>query len=259
MRYLDALGFESVGYGCTTCIGNSGPLPDAVARRGRRGQAGGRRPCSPATATSRAGSTRRCGPTTWPRRRWSSPTRWPARCDIDLDQRAARQRQGRQAGLPQGYLADARRRSTRRCARRVTPRCSASPTPTSSPATQRWQRDRAGAGGRPTTGTTRVTYIQHAALLRGHGAGSRRRACRTSRAPASWRCSATASRPTTSRPAGNIAKTSPAGQYLIGARRRGRATSTPTAPAAATTRSWCAAPSPTSASRTSWCPAPRAA
>jgi aconitate hydratase len=27
---LDALGFNLVGYGCTTCIGNSGPLPDAV-------------------------------------------------------------------------------------------------------------------------------------------------------------------------------------------------------------------------------------
>ncbi|MBK9167807.1 MAG: aconitate hydratase AcnA [Bryobacterales bacterium] len=29
--YLDELGFNLVGYGCTTCIGNSGPLPDAVA------------------------------------------------------------------------------------------------------------------------------------------------------------------------------------------------------------------------------------
>ena len=28
--YLDQLGFNLVGYGCTTCIGNSGPLPDAV-------------------------------------------------------------------------------------------------------------------------------------------------------------------------------------------------------------------------------------
>ena len=28
--YLDALGFNLVGYGCTTCIGNSGPLPDDV-------------------------------------------------------------------------------------------------------------------------------------------------------------------------------------------------------------------------------------
>jgi aconitate hydratase len=31
-RDLDALGFETVGYGCTTCIGNSGPLPDPVAK-----------------------------------------------------------------------------------------------------------------------------------------------------------------------------------------------------------------------------------
>jgi len=29
--YLDQLGFSLVGYGCTTCIGNSGPLPDVVA------------------------------------------------------------------------------------------------------------------------------------------------------------------------------------------------------------------------------------
>ncbi|KXK24061.1 MAG: aconitate hydratase [Chloroflexi bacterium OLB15] len=29
--YLQALGFHTVGYGCTTCIGNSGPLPQQVA------------------------------------------------------------------------------------------------------------------------------------------------------------------------------------------------------------------------------------
>ncbi len=28
--YLDQLGFNLVGYGCTTCIGNSGPLPQEV-------------------------------------------------------------------------------------------------------------------------------------------------------------------------------------------------------------------------------------
>ncbi len=28
--YLEKLGFDLVGYGCTTCIGNSGPLPDEV-------------------------------------------------------------------------------------------------------------------------------------------------------------------------------------------------------------------------------------
>jgi aconitate hydratase len=29
--FLEALGFHLVGYGCTTCIGNSGPLPDEIA------------------------------------------------------------------------------------------------------------------------------------------------------------------------------------------------------------------------------------
>jgi aconitate hydratase len=32
MRSLEALRFHLVGYGCTTCIGNSGPLPDAVSK-----------------------------------------------------------------------------------------------------------------------------------------------------------------------------------------------------------------------------------
>ncbi|MEM7113328.1 MAG: aconitate hydratase AcnA [Chloroflexota bacterium] len=30
LQHLEALGFHIVGYGCTTCIGNSGPLPEAV-------------------------------------------------------------------------------------------------------------------------------------------------------------------------------------------------------------------------------------
>ena len=29
---LDAMGFNLVGYGCTTCIGNSGPLPEAISK-----------------------------------------------------------------------------------------------------------------------------------------------------------------------------------------------------------------------------------
>ncbi|HEY6055599.1 MAG TPA: aconitase family protein, partial [Gaiellaceae bacterium] len=31
-RYLDELGFNTVGYGCTTCIGNSGPLAEEISR-----------------------------------------------------------------------------------------------------------------------------------------------------------------------------------------------------------------------------------
>lgn len=30
LPYLEALKFHIVGFGCTTCIGNSGPLPDAI-------------------------------------------------------------------------------------------------------------------------------------------------------------------------------------------------------------------------------------
>jgi len=30
---LDAIGFNLVGYGCTTCIGNSGPLPEAIEKQ----------------------------------------------------------------------------------------------------------------------------------------------------------------------------------------------------------------------------------
>jgi len=32
MSYMEALGFHLVGYGCTTCIGNSGPLPEHITK-----------------------------------------------------------------------------------------------------------------------------------------------------------------------------------------------------------------------------------
>lgn len=36
-EYMDKLGFNLVGYGCTTCIGNSGPLPEPVEKAIREG------------------------------------------------------------------------------------------------------------------------------------------------------------------------------------------------------------------------------
>src|SRR5688500_17399658 len=36
-EYLDALGFHTTGYGCMTCIGNSGPLPEPIANAVEQG------------------------------------------------------------------------------------------------------------------------------------------------------------------------------------------------------------------------------
>ena len=77
--YLEKLGFYLVGYGCTTCIGNSGPLPEPVQQGGQRGR--------PRRRLGALGQPQLRGPDQ-PRRqdelpglarRWSSPTRWPAR------------------------------------------------------------------------------------------------------------------------------------------------------------------------------------
>ena len=35
--YLEALNFHTVGYGCTTCIGNSGPLPEPISKAVKQG------------------------------------------------------------------------------------------------------------------------------------------------------------------------------------------------------------------------------
>lgn len=43
--YLQALGFHTVGYGCTTCIGNSGPLPQRVAEAVTQGRNSSLRQC----------------------------------------------------------------------------------------------------------------------------------------------------------------------------------------------------------------------
>ena len=55
---LAKLGFDLVGYGCTTCIGNSGPLPEEVSKEIVEHDLVVAR-CCPATATSRAASTPR--------------------------------------------------------------------------------------------------------------------------------------------------------------------------------------------------------
>ena len=169
---LAALGFALAGYGCTTCIGNSGPLDEPIARPSRA-TSWSSRPCCRATATSRAASTRRCGPRTSPRRRWSSPSR--SRAGSTSTSRPSRWAPARRAaGVPGRHLADAGGdpRGHRPSRRRRS--CSGGPTPASSRATS------AGArcpipDGRPLRLGRRLDLRRAAAVLRGPDGSSRRR------------------------------------------------------------------------------------
>ena len=194
--YLEQLGFNTVGYGCTTCIGNSGPLPESISARGRggrpRGLLGalgqpqlrgahpprgeGELPCL-AAARGRLRARRPHGPR--PRDRADRP-----------GQRTARTSSCATSGRRT-------RRSTRRSGRRSTAACSASSTPTSSPATSAGGRCRSpraisttGATSRPTSAGRRSSRACRASPCR----------CPTWKARAAWSRSATASPPTTSRP-----------------------------------------------------------
>jgi aconitate hydratase len=75
---LDKLGFNLVGFGCTTCIGNSGPLPEAISKSINENGTSSPPPVLSGNRNFEGRVTRTCGPTTSPRRRWSSPMRSPA-------------------------------------------------------------------------------------------------------------------------------------------------------------------------------------
>ena len=79
LEYLAELGFNIVGYGCTTCIGNSGPLPEPVS--------GIVKDRNLIVASILSGNRNfegriqsRCAPTTSRRRRSSSRMRSRGRC-----------------------------------------------------------------------------------------------------------------------------------------------------------------------------------
>ena len=108
MAPLEALGFALAGYGCTTCIGNSGPLDDAVAARDR-GERPGRRG-GPVGQPQLRGPDPSAGPGELPRLAAAGRrvrARRPGR--HRPDHRAARDRHGRPARLPRRHLARARR------------------------------------------------------------------------------------------------------------------------------------------------------
>ena len=106
MTPLDALGFNLVGYGCTTCIGNSGPLPDEVVGADR-----GEEPRR-LLGAERQPQLRRPHPAAGARQlpRVAAAGR-RLRAGRQHDRRhhegAARHGPGRQEGVPEGHLADA--------------------------------------------------------------------------------------------------------------------------------------------------------
>ena len=105
MTPLEALGFDLVGYGCTTCIGNSGPLPDEVSRD-HRGEEPHRR-----RGAQRQPQLRGPHPAAGPRQlpgvaAAGRRLRAGRQDDGRPHDRAARARPGRHEGVPQGHLAE---------------------------------------------------------------------------------------------------------------------------------------------------------
>ena len=187
-RYLDRLGFQLVGYGCTTCIGNSGPLPADVAAdvegaRPRRGLGAERQPelrgAHPVAGARQLPGVAAAG-------RGLRARRDDAHRH-DVASRSAGTRGGRR--LSARHLAerdgdrggDARGRHGRDLPQRVRGRVRR----------RRALAGSAGAGRRPVRVGRGVDLHQAPAVLRGAVvvAGA---AWPTSTAPACWRCSATA-------------------------------------------------------------------
>ena len=198
MPDLEALGFHVVGYGCTTCIGNSGPLPEPVAQRDRGAATWWPPPCSPATATSRAASTRTCKANYLASPPLVVAYALAGTIDIDLTTRAARHRTRRRAGVPRDIWPTPGGDRRARGARIERPRCSPQPT------RNVFDGNRSGTRCRCPRATCIAwnedsTYIQEPPFFQGLTlrAGAARA---TSRARACWRCWATPSPPTTSRP-----------------------------------------------------------
>ena len=188
MAPLEALGFALAGYGCTTCIGNSGPLDDAVAAAieandlvvaavlsGNRNFEGRIHPLARASYLA-------------------SPPLVVAfalagRVDIDLTSEPLGTGLGRAPGLPGRHLAGARRDPLGHRRQRSTRSCSGGPTRPSSTATTAGARCRSrpatATPGRTTRRTSPSRRSSTASALTPRPGRRHRRRC------ASWPSSAT--------------------------------------------------------------------
>ena len=233
MAPLEALGFALAGYGCTTCIGNSGPLDESVAKavederpRRRGGPVGqpqlrGPDPSAGAGELPRLAAARR-------RVRAGRPRRHRPDCSEPL---------GHGLGRPRRLCSPTSGRSPRRSAQvigdSIDPELFRRTYAVVFEGDDRWRALPIPSGDRYAWDAA-STYIAKPPFFDGLPAEAPRRSP-TSRTPASSPSSATRSRPTTSRrPARSRRRRPPASGSRSTA--SARSSSTRTAPAAATTR-----------------------
>ena len=230
-KELDQIGFNLVGFGCTTCIGNSGPLPGTDLQDHQRQGADRRRSPLRQPQLRRPRIARRAGEL--PGVAAAGRRLCARRHGQDRPHhRAARRGPRRQAGVPEGHLAvdagDRRVHHRERHARAVRPQIR-----------RRLQRRRELEGrpgaGRPDLHLGRqFDLCAEPALFRRHGPQAGRQSA-ASRVRACSACSATRSPPTTSRrPARSRRPRRPANTSPTTA--SASPTSTSTARAAATMR-----------------------
>ncbi len=193
---LDKIGFNLVGYGCTTCIGNSGPLQKELSTAIAEGDL---------VATSVLSGNRnfegRISPDVRANYLASPPLvvayALAGTMDIDLATDPIAQDPGRQGCLPQGHLADLKRKSPIWSSKPSPARPSSKNTPMSSKATTNGRTSKPRPA-RPTTGrrnrpTSRTRPTSRACAKTPAPSP-------TSTVPRFWPCWATWSPPTTSRP-----------------------------------------------------------
>ena len=204
---LEQLGFNLVGYGCTTCIGNSGPLPEEISAAIEQGDL--------AVASVLSGNRNFEGRihSEVKMNYLASPPLVVAyalagRMDVDL----VNEPLGEGSDGEPVYLRDiwpTQREIHDTIEDAVQSEMFRRSYADVYAGDERWNALEV-PDGRHLRRGAESTYVKRPPYFDGHGRRAARRSSR-SRARACWRCSATASRPTTSRPPARSARTAPPG------------------------------------------------
>ena len=209
-EYLDELQFNLVGYGCTTCIGNSGPLPAEISAAVEEKDLA---VC--AVLSGNRNFEGRINQDVKANYLASPPLvvayALAGRMDLDLTSEPLGEGSRRRAGLPARHLARRRPRSRSWSAARSPRRCSPATTARSSRATRPGTRSRFPRA-TATPGPTRPTC---AGPPSSRGCRPSRRGSSRSKARGCWPLLGDSITTDHISPAGAIKKDSPAGQWLI--------------------------------------------